>query len=97
MNKDSILAEIGLRLRLIRLESGLSQDALARAMGRRFVAVSAWESGEADMTAADLAALVPILGCDVHWLLTGSRPPRTQSHPSESPLVRSSRSRRMTH
>jgi len=93
MTRNSILSDIGLRLRLIRLKAGLSQEALARAMGRRFVAVSTWESGEVAMNAADLAAFVPILGCDIHWLLTGSHPPRNQSHPSQRPFVRVPRSR----
>lgn len=37
--------EIGTRIRLLRKEKGISQDALARQLGVTYQAVSKWENG----------------------------------------------------
>ena len=66
-------------------------------MGRRFAAVAAWESGNAELSATELAALVRALGCDLHWLLAGNHPPRGHGLSSDRPLVRGPRFRRVTY
>ena len=95
MDRYALLINIGARLRSIRLEAGFTQESLARAMGRRFAAVAAWEAGEAELGATELTTLVRVLGCDLHFVLTGSRPPRGKYQTLDHPLVRIQGARRV--
>ena len=57
-----------------RRRAGLSQDALAEAVGVSRQAVSKWELGDAVPETANLAALAAALGVSVDWLLSSAEP-----------------------
>lgn len=63
---------IGGNLRRLRQGRGLSQSALAAALGRARTTVCRWETGERMPTVPALLALAAALGCDPAELLTGA-------------------------
>jgi transcriptional regulator with XRE-family HTH domain len=63
---------IGLRIRWARRVAGLSQRALAEAVGTDVMRVSKWEREVAVPTAAATARVADALGVSTHWLITGS-------------------------
>jgi transcriptional regulator with XRE-family HTH domain len=78
MTKNSFPERFGLRLRAIRLNTGLTQSELARRIGRSKQLVSAWENGRAAMLVRDLARVAGVLGCTADDLLWPGDP---QRHP----------------
>lgn len=62
---------LGARIRLARIEAGLSQQALANKVGAYQPDVSAWESDRRSLSLQTLAALADVLGKTADWLLTG--------------------------
>ena len=69
--KDRLAAGIGAEVRRRRRRCGLSQAALAVAVGRDRSTVSRWEAGERLPTLTALVALARALRCDPGTLLPG--------------------------
>ena len=69
--KDRLAAGIGAEVRRRRRRRGLSQAALAAAVGRDRSTVSRWEAGERLPTLAALVALARVLRCAPGALLPG--------------------------
>ena len=70
--------ERGLRIMAARLEHGLSQQALADAVGVDRTTVTHWESGRISLTAANAIALAALLGTTAEQLVGPPRPARQE-------------------
>ena len=71
--------DIGERIKSMRIEAGLSQTQLAKAIGKPQSTVSDWESSRAEknkrgICAQDLILLAEALNTSVHKLITGNDP-----------------------
>ena len=64
----------GGRLRLSRKAVGMTQDALARAVGVSRSAVAQWETDRSGQVGGNLARVAATLGVAVEYLLTGAGP-----------------------
>jgi transcriptional regulator with XRE-family HTH domain len=62
---DAVDVEVGQRIRIQRLESGLSQTSLAEQLGVSFQQVQKYEKGETRVSAGRLTAIAKILGIPV--------------------------------
>lgn len=72
---DLTLVAIGKRIRLARSERGLTQEELAKLVGKSKQLMSAWEAGRAQITSTTLSRLGQVLAVDIRWVLTGGGPP----------------------
>lgn len=74
-NRKRLVSEadraIGPRIRIARAEIGMSQDALARALGLTFQQVQKYEKGTNRVSAARLAAIAAILGKKMSYFVDG--------------------------
>jgi len=66
--------EIGARIRSARSVRGMSQQALADAMGMHRTAISDIETGNRNVTAVELLVLARELGRSVSWIVGEERP-----------------------
>ena len=66
--------EIGRRIRAARRDRGLTQDALAAAVGVSRSAVAQWETGRAGQFTAHLAGIAGALEVGVEFLMHGADP-----------------------
>ncbi len=82
--------EIGERIRTTRRERGLTQDALAAAVGVSRSAVAQWETGRAGQLTAHLAAIAAALEVGVEFLMHGDdkRAPFQAADGTEAALLR---------
>lgn len=64
---------VGIRLRAVRLEAGLSQEDAAEAVKKTRQAVAQWESGEAAISAVQLGRLAALYGTSTDYLILGMR------------------------
>jgi transcriptional regulator with XRE-family HTH domain len=62
---------LGRRLRAVREVAGYDQVQWAAKIGKVSQTVSNWELGRSSPTYDDLIKYGSMLGCDLHWLLTG--------------------------
>jgi transcriptional regulator with XRE-family HTH domain len=62
---------LGNRVKAARLERGLTQKELGKAVGKSKQLVCAWEGGRAEILASSLALLGKCLSVDIAWLLYG--------------------------
>lgn len=82
-------ADLGRRLRDLRLANGLSLDQLAQKSGVSRAMISRVERAEAQATAALLGRLCAGLGTDLGWLFQQeAEPPRDVSRRGEQPVWR---------
>lgn len=65
------MKNIGLRIKIKRKLSGLTQEALGRSVGVSKVAVSRWEADKNAINPELLEHVARVLNVDVEWLLTG--------------------------
>jgi len=72
--KTNIRFEGGPRLRQARLDRGLSVTRLAQAAGVAERSIRLYESGGANPSATNLAALARALGARMEWIVTGQGP-----------------------
>ena len=68
-----IRRQVGSRIRVRRVEVGLSQQELADAVGADQTQVSAWENGRRVLRIEDAMAIAKVLECKVSHL-TGEEP-----------------------
>jgi transcriptional regulator with XRE-family HTH domain len=71
MNEYGAPMELNARIFHARKEAGLSQEALAVAVGKTRGAVAQWESGDVHPRPATLAAIAKATGKSLSWLQTG--------------------------
>lgn len=85
--------ERGLRIMAARVEHGLSQQAVADAVGVDRTTVTHWESGRVNLTAANAIALGALLGTTAEQLVGPSRPARQEpaGHTPNPPAAPSGR------
>ena len=67
---------VGARIREARQAMGLSQEALARAIGVSRSAVAQWETGRAGQVRANLARIASTLAVSMEYVLTGNGTPQ---------------------
>ncbi len=67
---------VGERIRVARVAVGMTQDALARAVGVSRSAVAQWETERAGQVGANLTRVAAALGVGAGALLTGVEPAR---------------------
>lgn len=65
------MKNIGLRIKVKRKLSGLTQEGLGNAVGVSKVAVSRWEAGKNAINPELIQTVANVLSVDVEWLLTG--------------------------
>ncbi len=63
---------LGARLRLARLQAGLTTAELARRLGVARETVSAWEHGRQEPKASYLRAIAEVTGSSADWILFGA-------------------------
>ena len=63
---------IGARIRAARREKGLTQEALADAVGVSRSAVAQWETDRAGQVTGNLTRVATALGTNVEWLMHGT-------------------------
>ena len=82
--------EIGQRIRTTRRDRGLTQDALAAAVGVSRSAVAQWETGRAGQLTTHLAAIAATLEVGVEYLMHGDdkRAPFQASDGTDAALLR---------
>lgn len=71
MTKE-IFMDFGERLKNLRIEKGLTQEAVANALCVTKQAVSKWENGASFPDVAYLGALADLMGVNIDYLLTGN-------------------------
>jgi transcriptional regulator with XRE-family HTH domain len=64
-------SDIGERIRLTRQERGMTQEALAAAVGVSRSAVAQWETGRSGQVTGNLSRIAEILGVGVEYLMHG--------------------------
>ena len=65
--------KIGEKIKKLRKNKNISQEALACVLGVTFQAVSKWETGAAEPSTSNLLALAELYGVDAGDLLRGVR------------------------
>ena len=65
--------ELNERIKQARKAQGLSQKALAEAVGVSVQAVSQWEGGESGVSVESMHLLAKALSCDISWLMFGKK------------------------
>lgn len=82
--------EIGQRIQAARRERGMTQDALAAAVGVSRSAVAQWETGRSGQLTTHLAAIARALGVGVEFLMQGTdkRAPMQAADGQELALLR---------
>ncbi|EBI9418589.1 helix-turn-helix domain-containing protein [Salmonella enterica] len=75
---------IGERIRIKRLEMGLSQSALARELGVSMQSVSLWENGKTMIGSSSVVAIAKKLKCDIYWLLGEPQQEKKVTKPIEN-------------
>jgi transcriptional regulator with XRE-family HTH domain len=73
VKQDSLVSEIGQRIKKLRTLKGLTQQQLADLLGLSRAAVTQWESGQATCNYAQAAELETIFDTDVGFILFGRR------------------------
>lgn len=71
--QDSLVVEIGLRIKKLRIDHELTQQGLADALGLSRAAVTQWENGQATCSFAQALELEAIFNTDVGYILFGRR------------------------
>jgi transcriptional regulator with XRE-family HTH domain len=87
---DPLLLAIGKRIRFARNERGLTQEELAKLVGKSKQLTSAWEAGRAQITSTTLSRLGQVLAVDIRWILSGGTAPHflpAQPEGSTVPLL----------
>jgi len=81
---------IGARIRDARQERGLTQEALAKAVGVSRSAVAQWETARAGQVTANLGRIASALGTEVEWLMHGAnrRAPAEAARGDELAMLR---------
>jgi transcriptional regulator with XRE-family HTH domain len=69
--QDSLVVEIGLRIKKLRTDSDLTQQGLADILGLSRAAVTQWENGQATCSFAQALELESIFNVDVGFILFG--------------------------
>jgi transcriptional regulator with XRE-family HTH domain len=69
--QDSLVVDIGLRIKKLRMDHDLTQQGLADALGLSRAAVTQWENGQATCNFAQALELETIFGTDVGYILYG--------------------------
>lgn len=77
--------ELGSRIKTLRLEKGLSQEALAAQLEVSRQAVTKWESGQSRPSTANLLALCGVFGVSLDTLVTGVEAAAPESDPAPAP------------
>lgn len=75
---------IGANIRRIRIEKGLSQDDLARALNTSKAAISRYELNQREPKYSRLQAIANGLGVDITNLTNGQAPPEPQTLPKRA-------------
>ena len=78
--------ELGMKIRQLRTERGLSQEALAHELDVSRQAVTKWESGAALPSTANLLALCELFGISMNELTGGQEPPQPAGRTPRAPL-----------
>jgi transcriptional regulator with XRE-family HTH domain len=86
-----IPAGIGERIRQARQDLGMTQQALARAVGVTRSAVAQWETARAGQVSGNLTRIASVLGVSVGHLLQGTAPAPARSGAPRSGAARSGR------
>lgn len=81
--QDQIVADIGLRIKKLRMDRDMTQQMLADELGLSRAAVTQWESGQATCSFAQALELEVVFNTDVGYILYGRKYGRIQN-PSES-------------
>ena len=83
-------ADMGIRIRDVRRERGLTQDQLANAVGVSRSAVAQWETGRAGQVTGNLTRIAAVLEVGVEFLMYGDdkRGPAEAHHGDELALLR---------
>ncbi|HIU43194.1 MAG TPA: helix-turn-helix transcriptional regulator [Candidatus Ventrousia excrementavium] len=81
--EENKIMELGAKIRQLRTERSLSQEALAHALGVSRQAVTKWEAGAALPSTANLLALCDLFGVPMSEL-TGSQEPSARRMPRSS-------------
>ena len=68
------VSTIGQRIRLARTRRGVTQEELAKLVGKSKQLISAWEGNRSELLSSSLASLARALFVDVGWLLYGGQP-----------------------
>jgi len=69
--RPSDLLAVGQRIAAVRMRSGLTQDAFAKALGYAKRTVTKWERSEIEPHLASLRALQRVFRVDLNWLMQG--------------------------
>lgn len=84
--KKAFARAFGDRMRTARTAAGMTQNALAVAVGATDASISNWENGKKVPTPDTIVAIADELGVTCDWLLTGRRaPPRPRTPGSQAP------------
>ncbi len=75
------------RLRTARLLIGLSQEDLAKQMGRPALSVSRWERGKSNPIPSNAARLAVALRVNMRWLLLGEGPMECRPATTKDPVA----------
>ena len=73
--------ELGARIKSLRTQRGLSQEALAGQLEVSHQAVAKWESGKSQPSTANLRALCGVFGVSLDALVSGEEPAAPEPPP----------------
>lgn len=79
---------IGERIKSLRVERGLSAQALGDIVGRSKSNISGYETGKYDPSASTIIALCKYFGVSADWLLTGTAVQKSEHNETNSPSSR---------
>jgi phage repressor protein C with HTH and peptisase S24 domain len=79
---------VGEQLKLLRRHFGISQTAIAKILGIKQTAVSAWEGGRNEPTTPTLLKIANTYGVSADWLLTGQGPMLREERFEAAPVRR---------
>lgn len=81
--QDQLVAEIGQRIKKLRIDREMTQQMLADELGLSRAAVTQWESGQATCSFAQALELEMVFSTDVGYILYGRRYGKVQN-PAEA-------------
>ncbi|NTF17825.1 helix-turn-helix transcriptional regulator [Agrobacterium rubi] len=81
--QDQLVADIGMRIKKMRMDRQMTQQMLADELGLSRAAVTQWESGQATCSFAQALELEVVFGTDVGYILYGRRYGKIQN-PSDA-------------
>jgi len=79
---------IGARIKSLRVEKGLSAQALGDIVGRSKSNISGYETGKYDPSASTVISLCDYFGVSADWLLTGAEVQKSERTEAEPPRSR---------